>query len=171
MTLAFVLAASPLLASEIQPPVPEWLSFVLIAFGALVVVAAAMRLLIALFGPNGQSSLHGKMRFTLNEAAGLAYQRAKRKHLPLVAVAEREGGPEKAVEWFANNIFCIVPVHGKRVSSGKVETIKRTRHEKMCVVGGGNAIGHLNEEEPRYVEVYVESRDLEKYMKWARSVH
>ena len=172
MIFLFAFAASPpLLAAEIQPPVPEWLSYALIAFGVLVLASVLMRLLNSQFGLGGRGLTSGRMRLTLNEAAELAYQRAKRKRLPLVAVAEQNGESAAAVQWFANNIFCIVPVRGKRASSGKIEAIKRSRQEKLCVVGDGNAIGHLNEESPRYVEVYVEARDLEKYMKWARSVH
>lgn len=169
MTIIAAFLSSAALA-DVHPQMPTWLSYGLVAIGAFVVLLSGLRILGArLRSPT--PAHRSRRRMTLSEAAELAYQRSKRKRLAVVAVAERAGSPEKAVEWFANNIFCVVPVRGRRMDSGRVEVIKRARREKLCVVGDGNAIGHLSEEEPRYTEVYVESRDLEKYMKWARSVH
>jgi hypothetical protein len=106
--------------------------------------------------------------YTLSNAARAAYQRALNERLPLAHIAEQSEQPQF---WFANNILQVVDVYGKPPDEADHVRLAREITSSLKLRDDMSALVAPDEEQPRFADLRVTKEDLERYMKWARTVY
>jgi hypothetical protein len=106
--------------------------------------AAGARVLIAAEGAN--------QMMTLTDAANAVHETGKRERLAMVTMAEHRNRLADPTGWFAASIAGVVPVYQRR-ADGAFERVDK---------------GHVAQGE--ISALYILKRDLQTYMRWARSV-
>jgi hypothetical protein len=88
---------------------------------------------------------------SLLEAAEAIYETARRERMVIATVAERAGGAAGALAWFANSIAGVIPVYRARDAQA---------FEKLPGQNVGTELQSL----------YIQKRDYQTYVRWARSM-
>jgi hypothetical protein len=119
-----------------------------------------------LFGGAHSARKSGRV-YSLSEAAERALITARRENLALAHVAEREGEPQF---WFALNILGLVAVEGTRAGASHSELLSRSAFEEFELDSGMSCLFARGEDERRFSALQVPAGELDKYLRWARSV-
>lgn len=106
---------------------------------------------------------------TLAEAARLVLATAQKEKLPLAVIAAKEGA-EHAALWFANNMLQIVVVHGRRPGNAESEALTKDLLGGLILDEDMGALRASGEKNPRFVDLCVTRKEIENYLRWARTV-
>jgi hypothetical protein len=94
----------------------------------------------------------GKMMMLLLDAAATAYNVANREGLAIAKVAERARDVPDPADWFARSLPAIVPVY------------RQSEPDTFQKLGSSSEVGTPSQ------SLYIRKRDLQFYLRWARTV-
>jgi len=94
----------------------------------------------------------GKIMMLLPDAAAAAYSAAGREGLALAKVAEHARDVSNATDWFARSLPAIVPVY------------RQSEPDIFQKLGSSPEVGTQSQ------SLYIRKRDLQFYLRWARTV-
>lgn len=114
------------------------------------------------------SSVDIKGAPVLAYAGRVAYQKALNERLPLANIAEQS---EHSQYWFANNILLVVDVYATPPGEANHIVLTRELISGLKLADDMSALIDLDDNQPKYVDLRVTKEQLERYMKWARTVY
>lgn len=119
------------------------------------------------FGVRRRSGKRTEGSLRLADAALRVLEIARRERWSLLAIA---GRARSADYWFAGNILDIVAVQGRGTDVQQHETLTRERRNGLVLSDDMAGLKNMHDDELRFVDLTLSSRELKRYVKWAQTV-
>lgn len=101
------------------------------------------------------------------DGAGRVLEIGRRERWPLVSIAERTG---RADYWFATSMLDVILVQGRRPDAIQSEILTKDLRAGLVLTGDMAGLKASDESQPQFVALTVSPREINQYIKWARTV-